>query len=419
VQALPAAAADLPASIYDRAGLEAIAKNPEGDYVLMADIDLSASPWKPIPFKGTLEGNGHTIYNVTVNQIEDAAPLVAHNANDRAYWNSYFTGFFSRLSGAKVSNLNILGANVHIETTHTVSVGILAGYADNAEIIDCNIQGRAYLESTKILLGIGGVVGYGNANISGCTTDTELVFVTDWRNYPNFCEEYMGGLIANGSGNLSNNHVKLRGWATIHGFAHNGGLVGLFREHNEKRRSRNRYVIENNEIDAEFHFFEHTRGRHAYCKLLWGEKNQAQMTEKNNKELNFVKDESFDYKAVLLPEKCAAPVYITTKKELTAAAFGYSEHVCTTCAYTYRDSYISPEKYMTELESRPESKPELKPESSAAESTANSAKSQALSFYGVTIPMSTQALVIYGLAAFVVVVLIVILLCAVKGRKRD
>jgi len=57
--------------ISNRTELEAIASNRSGDYVLVADIDLSGSAWvSPCPdydgrFRGTLDGQGHTISNMT------------------------------------------------------------------------------------------------------------------------------------------------------------------------------------------------------------------------------------------------------------------------------------------------------------------------------------------------------------------
>ncbi len=59
-------------AISNRAGLQAIADNLSGTYHLTADIDLSGADWVPIgantelPFRGTFDGQGHVISDLTV-----------------------------------------------------------------------------------------------------------------------------------------------------------------------------------------------------------------------------------------------------------------------------------------------------------------------------------------------------------------
>ena len=57
--------------ISTEAQLRDIAKNLNDNYVLTQDIELSDAEWTPIgtkdnPFKGTLDGQGHTIKGLTV-----------------------------------------------------------------------------------------------------------------------------------------------------------------------------------------------------------------------------------------------------------------------------------------------------------------------------------------------------------------
>ena len=47
------------------------AKNPEGNYKLMADLDMSGVEWTPWDFSGTFEGNGHSILNRTFFGLPD------------------------------------------------------------------------------------------------------------------------------------------------------------------------------------------------------------------------------------------------------------------------------------------------------------------------------------------------------------
>ena len=62
----PAAAADAPREISSAEELSLLRDTPDGDFVLTADIDMTGVDWQPIAFSGTLDGGGHTIYNLTV-----------------------------------------------------------------------------------------------------------------------------------------------------------------------------------------------------------------------------------------------------------------------------------------------------------------------------------------------------------------
>ena len=101
--------------------LQDINNNLSGNYILMADIDLSGINWEPIGddysdgFSGTLNGNGHVIKNLTVNT-------------------SGYAGLFDHLVEASISNLGIENANV---TSTTSVAGILAAS-------DYGFQGKTF-----------------------------------------------------------------------------------------------------------------------------------------------------------------------------------------------------------------------------------------------------------------------------------
>ena len=85
---LTSASAFAQTEISTEAQLKAIANNLNGDYVLTQDITLSDAEWTPIgtssdPFKGTLDGNGHTIKSLTVGD----------GANNDSNNNKAFFGF--------------------------------------------------------------------------------------------------------------------------------------------------------------------------------------------------------------------------------------------------------------------------------------------------------------------------------------
>lgn len=90
--------------ISTEAQLKAIANDLSGTYVLKNDITLSDNEWIPIgtkdsPFKGTLDGQGHTIIGLTVGNGAQ------NDAND----NKAFFGFTNR---AKVQNIGFTSAVV-------------------------------------------------------------------------------------------------------------------------------------------------------------------------------------------------------------------------------------------------------------------------------------------------------------------
>lgn len=87
--------------ILTREDLEAVAEDPESDYIVGADIDLSDAPWTPLPvLKGTLDGDGHTISGMRVEGTYADTNV----------------GLFSVLEG-KISNLNMTGVvmDIHAE----------------------------------------------------------------------------------------------------------------------------------------------------------------------------------------------------------------------------------------------------------------------------------------------------------------
>lgn len=71
--------------IYDAEDLQNMQEDLTANYILMSDIDLSGINWKPMgkhsyPFTGTLDGNGFTIRNLTVNtEKNDDGALFQYN----------------------------------------------------------------------------------------------------------------------------------------------------------------------------------------------------------------------------------------------------------------------------------------------------------------------------------------------------
>jgi len=99
--------------------LNNIRNNLSGSFILMNDIDLTAwGNWVPIDgaFTGVLNGNGHVIRNMTINQtIPNASGL-------------FLVGLFARMNGS-VQNLGIEGGSITVDASspNPVHVGVIAG----------------------------------------------------------------------------------------------------------------------------------------------------------------------------------------------------------------------------------------------------------------------------------------------------
>jgi len=121
-----AAGESAPISISDADGLVAIANNPEGDYVLAADIDMKGVDWAPIAFRGTLDGAGHTIYNLSVTKV-GADTATTYDGRHRGYKTS-FAALFSIVKNGSVQNLHLLNVKVDLQTDQPIFIAGIAGY---------------------------------------------------------------------------------------------------------------------------------------------------------------------------------------------------------------------------------------------------------------------------------------------------
>ena len=92
--------------------LAAIKDNIYGSYVLINDIDMSSyGNWTPIgtslgnPFRGTFDGQGHTISNLTVQSEITSGTLVAP---------SHAVGLFGICNGTQVKNTELRDTQVTV-----------------------------------------------------------------------------------------------------------------------------------------------------------------------------------------------------------------------------------------------------------------------------------------------------------------
>ena len=153
--------------IFTRAELDAIRNNPGGSYILMNDIDLSGKNWTPIPeFWGTLDGNGHSIDNMTIRN-EDS--------------NNSYIAFIKavRNKGVPVTIKNIKFKNVDIYSTSYKTACILGDWASciinmsNIAVESGNITGKGDVGSLMSRT-------YDNTNIENCYSHANLTTINNY-----------------------------------------------------------------------------------------------------------------------------------------------------------------------------------------------------------------------------------------------
>lgn len=214
-------------------------------YTLGANIDLSTvENWVPIgtsgnPFKGTFDGNGHTISNMKIVRGK-----TNEEQNNRI-------GFFGVCAGnALLTNFTLVDPSVsgygnvgavlgeaakgstvkvnEVDVTGTVTVEAMRNVGGvvgngNCTITNCSVSGTVKIGSDGWA---GGILGNGNSAISGCSVNGTLSISGDW---------YIGGIAGYGYCKISDCHVDGMDKAlsvidNIGGYT--GGIVGFMGEGN-------------------------------------------------------------------------------------------------------------------------------------------------------------------------------------------
>ena len=161
-------------------------------FKLVNDITVS-NGWTPIgnaanPFRGHLDGNGHTITLGTVTQ-------------------SQYTGFFGYLNGAEVKNLRILLGNSISPVTNTspLYVGGLAGYITGSTIYNVSIDGAGinFNLSGTVHANAGGLAGFvSESNITYAFSKINVTIGGDSNGPTATPYSCVGGLIGYGENNI-------------------------------------------------------------------------------------------------------------------------------------------------------------------------------------------------------------------------
>ncbi len=311
--------------------LLAIKDNPSGKYTLVNDIDMAGKEWIPFDFSGELEGNNHSILNLTVESTA-VQTRITYDGNMKTY-DTCFGAMFGAIENAVISNLSIVNEKVNISTDNNCFVAGIAGYSDKSVISNCKIVGTYSLTTGSHMFGVAGVVGFGNGTVENSDIDVTLI-CTD-TNVEDKDEQFMGGVIADGYMTISNCNINISGYDSDHGYVHNGGIIGMNMPY--PKGSTESGNIKNCTVNGFITFFEDNTDRRAYCSGIYGEM-LGGLYVSNNKD-NFKRDERFDYSVNLSPEQCENPQYISSVTEGDCNTYGFTTYTCSQCGYSYKDDY--------------------------------------------------------------------------------
>ena len=144
-------------AISDRAGLEAIKNNLNGNYHLTANIDLAGAEWVPIGdgsyfgrFSGTFDGQGYVISNLKIT--------------GNGYENN---GLFGGTDRATIKNVGLENTQINVTGSAGANAGGICG-SSSGSISNCYNTGEISLSSSVGEAFAGGICGGGSASISNC-----------------------------------------------------------------------------------------------------------------------------------------------------------------------------------------------------------------------------------------------------------
>lgn len=237
--------------VSDEAGLAAIAAdvNSGTDYADMtikmsADITLTASPWTPIgtplnPFKGTFDGNNHTISGLVVSTSSRSQGLFGYTVDadikNLIIANPASSGTNTEVyDGILAGQFWVEGGTHKIENVHVTGTGTLTGiygvignlnvgvvYGTSASAIINNCSSAVNLSGDGYMGGLISEIGTDTQTtllINNCYTTGDITSTNN----------YTGGLIGQTwtSGTLTISGCYTTG--DISGTTHVGGIVGNF-----------------------------------------------------------------------------------------------------------------------------------------------------------------------------------------------
>ncbi len=340
-----------PIEISGTEDLHLLAEYPDGYFVLTEDVyfpDLQTDPafeWVPPVFRGHLNGQGHTIYNVRNTGICKETRTV-YDGNYKEY-DGEFAGLFGILDGAVVENLNLAGANILWRDEFAgdrggcIFAGLLTGLMENGAVVrSCSVEGVCEVSTAGRCFGVGGFAGYGSGRVEDSSADAILISVDTDREYKD--EQFMGGAYSAGFIDVVNCEVKIDGYDSDHGYVHNGGLAGMYIIY-PKGTSCAGHIV-GSHVEGRIRFFEDNRDRRAYCEPYIGEVLQWTYEWGGCSE-DFLRDEVFSYDEDLVP--CGHQGTDAWTAAVTAPDYGkqgYTDYSCAECGFALRGDYRAPLK---------------------------------------------------------------------------
>lgn len=328
--------------IHTPEDLLAVAENPEGSFILMADLDMAGIDWPCPDFSGSFDGNGHAIVNLMLRQ-PGATTAKAYDGNRKGY-EVRCVGLFGVMRDAEVKNLRLINVRGLVQTDEPCFVGALAGAMYNSTVSDCVILGNLELRAHDRIFGVGGAVGYGCGQILRCALDVTLI-CTDTDKYTKD-EQFLGGVYSTGFIDVVDCTVYIDGYVSEYGYVHNGGIVGMYYQYPWGYEETGR--IQDNRVEGKITFFEDNDDRRAYCNPFAGESLVFYEFYKGENTSSFKRDERWEYNKELRPDMCREPVYEQVVTPPQCADYGYTTYTCTGCGYVFTDHYTLPQHSMTD-----------------------------------------------------------------------
>ena len=200
----------------------------EATLLLVADLDLTDKAWTPMPnFRGTLDGNNHTISNITVN-VENADNDTKHGLLIGVLGNHYDGKVFGVVKNLTVkdSTLTVTGNSVKY------NVGGIAGESNRGSFYNCKLENvdisvTGNLNSNTVVGGMAGWAAYAPENPGrdyvqsyfNCHLDKDCSITSDNANVQ------IGGIMGI-LGSECANIFDCTVAATLSGAGHVGGIVG-------------------------------------------------------------------------------------------------------------------------------------------------------------------------------------------------
>ena len=313
-----------------------IEANPDGDFTLTQDYDLSylktaKTALITTQFRGTLNGNGHKIYNLNkplfdtlesatiqnlelekVNLIElTSRGSIANVATNTTIKNVHIKnlniitkterigGIVGELNAGTIEECSI--TNSKVNTAGHIRIGGIVGYMTGGTIRNCYVQGEVTSTQTKDGNGIGGILGHGlqepQITIENCITKINY----NWTGGGPRLNGGIIGLTMNSSTILKNNISLSTGTGIykVHGSPINGTSTNNY-ELEESELSSNASgeivkTIAKNNISKEFfkdsakfdeNIWDLEGASYENLPTLKGNKQQEEETETNREEID-------------------------------------------------------------------------------------------------------------------------------------